>query len=143
MAFLRLTLIGLIFLLTRCSSDEPRTDRRIELIAGNDSFGKTWQIDRIEIEIGTVLPHRCVTDNFITYFPSGRYEINEGASKCNPEDPPGKQGTWFLNDDENVLTVQVGDSTQLWNINFLSSDSHSITGSFKEGSRTYELVLSK
>ena len=143
MAFLRLSFLALTILLTSCYSDSSRSVRKTELIAGNDSFGKTWQIDRIQIDIGTVSPHPCVTDNFITYFPSGRYEINEGASKCGPNDPPGKQGQWFLNDDQSQLIVEVGDSTQVWRIDFLDASSHSITSQFSEGSRTYELVLSK
>ena len=143
MAFFRLTFLSLLFLTFGCHSENTRSTRRVELIAGADSFGKTWRIDRIQIDIGTVLPNTCVTDNFITYFPSGRYEINEGASKCNPNDPPGKQGQWFIDDDENQLVVEVGDSVQIWRIDFLNSDAHSITSMFAEGSRTYELVLSK
>lgn len=59
------------------------------------------------------------------------------------KEPPGKQGQWFLDDDENQLIVEVGDSVQFWRIDFLDASSHSITSRFAEGNRTYELVLSK
>lgn len=90
MAFLRLTLLVLI--ISGCVENSPQPVSRAELIAGTNEFGKTYQVNEIEIELGTITPHKCVTDNFITYYPNGTYEINEGATKCDPNDPPGMLG---------------------------------------------------
>lgn len=141
MAFLRLSLLSLILL--SCVEDSPRPESRSQLFAGTDQFGKTWQINEIEIEIGTLIPHSCLTDNFITYYPNGTYEINEGASKCNPNDLPGIIGEWYLNRSENQLYVEIGDSIQIWEIEDTKEDSHRISSNFKEGYRTYSFHLSR
>lgn len=145
MAFLRLTLIPLaplVFLMyLGCSYDEPRPDRT-ELIAGSNSFGKTWQISNIQVELGTITPHRCVTDNYVTYYPSGRYEVNEGATKCDPSDPPALVGTWVLDDSGETLIISIDGAFQYWNIESLSSESLNITTQFEEGYRTYSFYSS-
>ncbi|WP_425390916.1 hypothetical protein [Ekhidna sp.] len=141
MAFLRLLILALI--ISSCYDDGPRSVTPSELIAGNDAYGRTYQIDQIEIELGTVQPHRCVTDNFITYYPNGTYEINEGGSKCDPGDPPGVIGTWFINQRNNQLVVEIGDSAQRWNIDEINENAHQITSSFEEGYRTYFFVSSR
>jgi len=140
MAFLRLSV--LLLLLTSCTEDNPRPDSRVSLFAGSDANGKTWQITQIEVSFGTVTPNPCVTDNFITYYSNGNYDINEGATKCNPNDPPGVRGTWTLDDAEETMTVAIGDSIQTWTIEETKSESHRITSQFNDGSRTYVLTLS-
>ena len=141
MAFLRLTL--LILIISSCIDHGPRPVSRAELIAGTDEFGKTYQVNEIEIELGTVTPHKCVTDNFITYYPNGTYEINEGATKCDPNDPPGIMGVWYMNDSQTQLFVVIEDNTQVWEIEETTSDQHRISSSFKEGHRIYTFTLSR
>lgn len=140
MAFLRLFLLSLIVI--GCAESSPRPESRSELFSGLDEFGKTWQIQQIEIELGTLQPNSCVKDNFITYYPSGIYEINEGATKCNPTDLPGVVGQWYLDDTEEKLFVEIGDSIQVWDIDDTKTDSHQITSTFKEGNRTYTFTSS-
>lgn len=140
MAFLRLILLA--FVIISCAESSTRPASRSDLFSGSDSFGKTWQIQQIEIELGTLQPNPCVTDNFITYYPNGTYEINEGATKCDPNDPPGNIGTWYLDDQEERLFVELEDSTQVWDIDETQTDSHKITSSFREGNRTYTFILS-
>ncbi len=140
MAFLRLTLLSLIIF--SCTESSTRPDSRSDLFSGSDSFGKTWQIQEIEIELGTLQPKSCVMDNYITYFPNGTYEINEGATKCDPSDPPGAIGKWYLDDAEETLFVEIGGETQVWDIDETKTDSHRITSNFQEGDRTYTFVLS-
>ncbi|SNT26699.1 hypothetical protein SAMN05421640_3050 [Ekhidna lutea] len=141
MAFLRLILLS--FIAVSCIDNSPRPKSPGELISGTDEFGKTYQVDEIEIEIGTVTPHRCVTDNFITYFPNGNYEINEGATKCEPHDPPGTIGQWYMDRSEERLIVEIGDSLQVWEVDEIDDQTHRITSSFKEGHRTYTFTLSR
>ncbi|NQZ79004.1 MAG: hypothetical protein HRT61_23240 [Ekhidna sp.] len=141
MAFLRLTLLSLIII--SCSESSIRPESRSELLAGTDRFGKTWQIQEIEVELGTLVPKTCLTDNFITYYPDGTYEINEGATKCNPDDFPGLIGAWNLDRSQNRLFVAIGDSTQAWDIDETTRNTHQITSLFREGYRTYSFILSK
>lgn len=140
MAFLRLTLLTLV--IASCAESTPRPTSRADLFSGNDTFGKTWQVQEIELEIGTLQPNTCVTDNFITYYPNGTYEVNEGASKCDPSDPPGEVGKWFLDDREETLFVDINGSIQRWEIDLTRSDLHRISSSFEEGDRTYTFILS-
>lgn len=142
MAFFRSLLLPLLVLIAGCSTPGPEPSN-LELLAGSDSFGKTYQINRIELELGTLIPRTCVTDNFITYFPSGRYEINEGATKCDPDAQPAVTGNWSLNERTQLLTVTINDSIQFWAVESLNERSHSITSTFREGDRTYSLNSSK
>lgn len=141
MAFLRLTILILFF--SSCSDHGIKPESRSEQLSGTNQFGKTWQIQRIEVELGTLIPKTCLTDNFITYYPNGTYEINEGATKCTPDDPPGLIGNWSLDRSENRLIVEISDSTQIWDIDQTNVNSHRITSSFKEGHRSYSFILSK
>lgn len=140
MAFLRLSLISLIVI--GCAESSPRPIDRSDLFSGQGSFGKTWQIQKIELELGTLQPRTCLTDNFITYYPNGTYEINEGATKCDPGDLPGVIGRWYLDSKEERLFVEIADSTQVWIIEETRSDLHRITSVFEEGDRTYTFILS-
>jgi len=137
MAFFRPILLSFI-ILTACDFDEPKPESRDVLLAGTDRFGKTYQINKIEVELGELVPKQCITDNFITYFPNGSYEINEGATKCNPFDDPASSGTWQLINDER-LVITFRDSLQSWAIESLSESHHTILSEFSEGLRAYTL----
>ncbi len=140
MAFFRLTVFVLI--ITSCAETSTRPTSRADLFSGQDSFGKTWQIQSIEIELGTLQPNSCVTDNFITYYPNGTYEINEGATKCEPGDPPGVIGQWYLDTQEENIFIDINGNVQVWEITETQTDSHRITSNFTEGNRTYTYILS-
>ncbi len=142
MKTLRITPLFFVLLLSSCYQEHPTPTNTYELIAGVNEFGKTYQVNHITIEIGTVTPHRCVTDNFITYYPDGRYEINEGATKCDPNDDPAVTGFWSINRSETLLTVEIGDSTQVWEIESIKNSSHEVTSNFREGLRTYTFISS-
>ena len=124
-----------------CDEEQAEPNDRSYLIAGNTAFGKTWRVSQIEVSFGTVSPHPCVTDNFITYFPDGNYEINEGATKCSPTDPPAVTGVWTLNSFETKIFVELGDSLQTWNIQAIDKNSQRISSEFNEGERIYVLSL--
>lgn len=137
MAIFRYSLL-FVFLYTACDYNEPKPESAEIQIAGNDAFGKTYQITKIEVDLGELVPKQCITDNFITYFPNGSYEINEGATKCDPSDSPAIRGTWrLINDDFLIISLQ--DSTQNWTLETIGEDRHIISSDFSEGSRTYTL----
>ncbi len=136
----RLKLILLPFIFIACEEGSPEPISKAELISGNDSFGKTYSISSIELELGTLQPHSCLTDNFITYFPNGNYEINEGATKCDPSDPPALVGSWDMNREQTTLFVDINGFVQTWQIESLESHNHRISSAFQEGQRIYSLT---
>ncbi|MFK7951747.1 MAG: hypothetical protein AB8B73_02800 [Ekhidna sp.] len=142
MKILRIIPFFLLILLSSCYQDSPTILSTPQLIAGVDEFGKTYQVNQITIELGTLRPNDCVTDNFITYFPNGRYEINEGATKCHPNDVPAVTGFWSIDRSESFLTVEIGDSTQIWVIERIENTVHEVTSDFREGLRTYTMLSS-
>lgn len=138
--FFFLVSLWLLCGLMACHEHEVIVLSNRTLLAGDDEFGKTWQIRDIDIELGNLTPHPCVTDNYITYYPNGNYEVNEGLSKCNPDDPVGATGVWSFNEFESQIFINFGDSTQVWEIHSLDKENHRISAFFIEGERTYNLV---
>jgi len=135
-----LPLIIPFIIFSSCEEHFSNSSSNQELIAGNNSFGKTWQIDQIEVDLGELIPKSCIKDNFIKYYPDGTYEIGEGQSKCNPEDPQSFRGSWTFNRSQDELTIEIGDSVQVWNIIQLNDYKQTIFSSFSEGGRTYRLI---
>ena len=121
-----------------CEDDNFSSLNRNETyLTNNDDFGKTWQIVDIEIDLGVLVPHSCVSDNNFTYYPDGRYEVNEGVSKCNPNDPPAWVGTWFLNENQNTMTIVLGDSIRTWDVESIGESTHRLSSFFNNDLRIY------
>ena len=118
------------------SYNEPSKN---ELLAGSTADGKRWNITLIEVELGSIRPFPCVKDNNITYFPDGRYEVNEGQTKCDPSDPPAYVGSWSFNRSKTQLTIIIGDSLKVYALEQIDFNNHRITAQFNEGPRTYIL----
>ncbi len=137
--FILLFVLFCLFFLLSCQDGDDPSLSNTELLAGTTTSGKTWRIDKIETEIGTVDPFECVSDNNITYFPDGRYEVNEGARKCNPTDPAAFEGTWRFSSQENQISVTIGDSIRIWLIIQLEDKVHRIESDFSDGERIYVL----
>ncbi|MEP1094181.1 MAG: hypothetical protein ABJG78_03680 [Cyclobacteriaceae bacterium] len=136
----KLKFLPLLLLFSACVENSPEPINKSVLISGNDAFGKTYSISSIELELGTLQPHPCLTDNFITYFPNGNYEINEGATKCDPNDPPALVGFWEMNRDQTQLLVDIDGFTQTWNVESVNRQNHRISSLFNEGERIYSLT---
>ncbi len=49
----------------------------------------------------------CEKDDFMTFNASGAFTIDEGATKCDPEDPQTTSGTWaFIENDTKLVITQ-------------------------------------
>ena len=131
-------LVFLLFLLS-CQDDVSGRINSTDLLAGSTESGKTWSIILIEVELGSINPFECVADNPITYYETGRYEVNEGFTKCDPYDPPSYLGVWRFNKTQTQLTINIGDSTRVWDIIHLDGDIQRISSIFPDGERTYIL----
>ena len=135
--------VGIVMLLVSCVDDEPSFVTTAELISGNTQNGRSYFIRSAEIDIpelnGTLVLDECVTDNTIIYYPNGRYEQNEGPTKCNPEDLPGLVGEWTLSSGETQMFITIDGVTELWEIIQVSESGHSITRESVSGQITYIL----
>jgi hypothetical protein len=49
---------------------------------------------------------QCIKDDHTTFFTDGKAELDEGATKCNANDPQTMSLTWSMNQDETQLEVQ-------------------------------------
>lgn len=134
--------IFFLFFLVSCSEEGfERQLSRGEILAGEDSEGRSYFISSAEIDLfeinGTIILDECVTDNTIRYFPGGRYTENEGSTTCDPLDPPGDTGTWILSNDETQLTITIFGETNVWDIVEIDNDGHRITRASQDGQITY------
>jgi Lipocalin-like domain len=47
----------------------------------------------------------CDKDDCLSFSDDGKTTFDEGATKCDPDDPQTSSGTWSLSDDKKTLTV--------------------------------------
>lgn len=139
-----LRLISCFFItLVSCIEDNERVSTADLLSSVNDT-GRSYYISTAEIDLadvnGILILDECVTDNTIIYYPNGRYEENEGRTKCNIDDPPGQIGSWSLINNDSQLFIQFGDVTQTWNIIDVDNNGHRLTRSTGEGEVTFVLT---
>jgi hypothetical protein len=48
----------------------------------------------------------CIHDDIHTFKADSKWSVDEGASKCDPEDPQIEQGSWSMNATQTELTLQ-------------------------------------
>lgn len=99
-------LTGLIWLtgLSGCSEEvEPKPATYAQLLTGRES--KAWRLTGIQLiegegaPVSFNIPSDCVYDDLYVFYANAdnAYEIQEGASKCNPDDPDVFfEGDWAL-----------------------------------------------
>lgn len=120
-----------------CIETDESVPTREELLAGSGDGGRSYYISSVELSqddfSGSLILNECVTDNTWIYYPNGRYEENEGRSKCEPGDPPGLVGTWTLSEDGHELLVTIGRETTVWEVLSLTDDGHEIVRTSSNG----------
>lgn len=140
---MRNTVLSLLSLATlffiSCDDDDSTPITSETILSGTDENGKLYQITRIDLELGQLIPNTCLTDNNITYFPNGVYEVNEGATKCDPNDPPAISGTWAFSNNDTRLVVNMGDSIVTWDVIELSESLHTLSAVFKGDEIAYTM----
>lgn len=53
----------------------------------------------------------CDKDNYVSFFDNGTYRFDEGATKCEMQDPQTKSGNWeFLENDTKLRVIQLNDT---------------------------------
>jgi len=92
-----LLLCGLV-LATACKKDgSSSADAEAILTTGK------WQLTAVSVSAGSFgdidvfsLLEVCITDNLYTFAANGTATIDEGATKCDPNDPQTVSGNWEL-----------------------------------------------
>lgn len=125
-------------ILSACYEENDSVPSTVQLLAGNDAFGKGWKITGIEVSgLGKLSPFDCTADNNIIYYPNGRHEVSEGYEKCDPNDPPAYVGSWSFNSPKDSLFITLGDSVRSWYVDALTQTSMRLTSRFDSDKRTY------
>lgn len=79
----------------------------------------------------------CSKDNFTTYYTNKEFVIDEGATKCNPNDPQTTTGTWVFNSNATVLSLTQSGGNKTWNVVELTNSNLKINYTASSSGETY------
>jgi len=123
-----------VLAMASCKKDDPTTT---ELLIDSDG----WILVSMTVDPPIVDPisgtsitdfyaqmDACDKDDITIFQDNGTYITDEGATKCDPNDPQTETGTWVLSADEKTITID-GES---WTIESLTKSSMRVTFPFDE-----------
>lgn len=158
-AFQLLPILALVFSLSfvSCSSDDDGDDNPSKTTSEYLTSG-SWKVSAMTIDPGLNFGGVVITDFFaqipactqddLTNFQSdGTVVFDEGATKCNPNDPQTTSGTWTLASDNKTMTVKEPGEEDLV-ITISSINDTGMTGTFTmeedfgAGMATYTITVS-
>lgn len=98
-----------------CKKDEPTpteiltagTCWKMTLLEGYDTVNKLWVSSPIE---------DCDADNCFTFKANQDFIVEEGTTKCYPDDPQSTKGTWSLSSDGKKLSLTDSGDTSVGDI---------------------------
>lgn len=81
----------------------------------------------------------CVKDDLLNFNANGTFTSDEGASKCDSDDPQTTSGTWLWSTDEKILTVKVSGQTTGTSLNVVQNDGTTlkVTYEYEEDNTKY------
>lgn len=111
-------LVGILAFVS-CKKDEPTptellttgTCWKMTLLEGYDSTNKLWVSVPVE---------DCEADNCFAFKTDQSFTVEEGALKCQPDDPQLSEGTWSLSEDGKKLSLSDDSDTEVGSIVELS-----------------------
>lgn len=111
---LLLILTVIMVFVSSCTEDKSNT----ELLTGTDWRITAWTVSPAILGITDWYANMepCEKDDSFSFNSDGSASIDEGASKCDPDDPQTETGTWSFNSDETLLTIIADGETQSWEI---------------------------
>ena len=65
------------------------------MLAGDNS--KSWRLTQKESDFGIDIPESCAADDVYTFTRDGKFNFDEGATKCTDTSPQSIQGEWKFN----------------------------------------------
>jgi hypothetical protein len=124
-----------------CKKEETKTKTKAEILTQ-----KAWVMAKYEEKAGTApwvddFPNfdACDKDDQYVFRANGTYEINEGATKCDPTDPQVfASGNWTLKNGDTILDFDGED----FNLDQLVENSLVISLQESIGGTTYQIRLS-
>lgn len=147
---LKLVAAALLLVVTACDKDKDSSPN--PAASENQLVEKNWQMSAmtispaIESEAGPIsdlyawMPG-CSKDDFMRFEKNGTFKGDEGASKCEDEDPQTTStGTWTLTDSNKKLTMVEDGETQTFKVDNLSKDELKLSLQETEDGVTYTLV---
>lgn len=123
-----------VLAMASCKKDDPTTT---ELLIDSDGWilvSMTVDPPIVDPITGTSITDfyaqmdACDKDDITIFQDNGTYITDEGATKCDPNDPQTETGTWVLSADEKTITID-GES---WTIESLTKSSMRVTFPFDE-----------
>jgi len=81
----------------------------------------------------------CDKDDTEKYNTNGSFSVDEGTTKCDPNDPQTTTGTWVFNPDQTILTVTYKGTSTSYNISDLNASTFKGTYTVKENNGSGEL----
>ena len=145
--------VALMPVLTSCSEEvEPTPATYTQLLTGTTS--KAWRLTEIQLyengqqSYSEPAPNDCVFDDlFVFYAGEGKkFEVNEGASKCDPNDPDiFVEDTWSLVNASATITFVFppfgGDSQIPFILKRLTERSMTVEYYFTEDNTSYRFTF--
>lgn len=99
-------------LMVACKKDEVAVEKTtLEYLSGSTS--KKWKVTEGLVKLGessiNLVANQppCVTDNILVLYKNKTYELNEGASKCDPSKDPDLiiKANWTLVEEPKAITI--------------------------------------
>ena len=94
---------------------------KMVLLEGFDSTNDLWVAVPLDA---------CIADNCFTFNIDQSFATEEGASKCDPDDPQTADGTWSISEDGKRLSISEGGSSETGDIVELSATKLSYEAAF-------------
>jgi len=137
-----LVIISAVVLFAGCKKDEDKTNK--DMLVGKTWINTALTIDP-PLQIGDITItdlfnqafYACSKDDTQQFKSDGGYVFDEGASKCDPNDPQTVTGTWVMNPDMTVVTVTAFGETMSYTIVSISDNQLKYTYSITEDGITY------
>ncbi|HMQ63863.1 MAG TPA: DUF5004 domain-containing protein [Flavilitoribacter sp.] len=151
MKILAVLVTALTLLTTSCKKDDDIAPDKTKILTSG-----SWQLTAMTVDpaidwFGTPVTNvysqlpACVKDDLAIFKANGTVNYDEGASKCNPNDPQTTTGTWTFNTDQTVLSITQDGETESWNVSDLGGSSFKANYQVvQEGiTYTFSVVFSK
>jgi len=134
-------------ILDGCKKKDDDDPTRMELFTNKNWKTTAWTSDPA-ININGVLVTNvynqlaaCVKDDLDRFATNGIYTFDEGASKCNVNDPQTVSGTWAFNSNQTIVTVTVGGNSISYNIESIGENTMKANRVYNDGTNNYTYSL--
>jgi len=103
--------IGSVFAISACKKEETTTPPVAQKTKTEIITSGSWKITGITVSDSSgsldvfALMDDCEKDGFMTFKTDGKFITDEGATKCDPDDPQTSEGTWAFSTDEKTITI--------------------------------------